>query len=178
MMGSTHRAYAFTFTTGIAFAVNAVTAVAHDKYAITIPAIVIAGLSSMYFSSGKFSPDIDRTWAPGPPRRGYHWRGHRGWTHRVWFASFLSVVWLALAAQVLSVHPVLMSADVWYVWSAPLLGWWSHLSGDMIYGRLPVMGQPIGLGIPTTPAGADRATWLVRVAGFLLLGACFGLQFF
>jgi hypothetical protein len=32
---------------------------------------------------------------------------------------------------------------------APVAGWWSHLAGDMIYGRIKILGQPVGLGWET-----------------------------
>lgn len=106
-------------------------------------------------SAGKQSPDIDHQFWPGPPRAGADGRrytlwGHRGITHRYWFASLLTVP--------LGLLPVLVLAHrgvPWFWWPlalAPISGWWSHLAGDQIYGRLRVLGRARGLGWTTDGA--------------------------
>jgi membrane-bound metal-dependent hydrolase YbcI (DUF457 family) len=90
------------------------------------------------FSAGRNSPDIDHLWAPGPPRN-YHWKGHRGITHRVWFACLLTTIW-TLAFMLPYWRYDWPGWTLWLlpVWLVPMSGWWSHLFGDMLFGRLPV----------------------------------------
>jgi hypothetical protein len=142
MMRKTHRAFAVVFWLGSTLTVDAL-AVKSGHEAPFSPAVVAAGpLLAMPFSAGapkltkKFglSPDMDQMWAPGPPRNHYDWRYHRGFTHRVWFASLLSLLFgiapfLALCRQGLPIGVASLAL-------APANGWWSHLAGDCIYGRI------------------------------------------
>lgn len=122
------------------------------------PILVAAALFVPATSAGPGSPDVDRLWAPG--REGLHrWDRHRGFTHRVWFASGLTV--LAGAA-------VVAAPTYWMFPVAAAWGWWSHLSGDMIYGRLKVRGRLRGLGLRVGDLKAaervkSRAPWLLAL---------------
>lgn len=158
MLADTHRAWAVAWWLGVTLGADAAAA-AVGRGPVVGPGAVLTGIAvAPLFSAGRglpprrfdrygrprrrdwgklgISPDIDQRWAPGPPMRGYDWRGHRGWTHRAWFASVLTVVAglvpFALAARAGVPGPA--AAGVF----APVAGWWSHLSGDMVYGRLPV----------------------------------------
>lgn len=135
------------------------------------PAAVIAGyFIAPCFAAGKNSPDVDRLWAPGPPRRNYHWRFHRGITHRVWLASLLTALSLAFQGWVVS-HTGPVPLSLLSVLQAPLAGWWSHLLGDMIYGRIKILGVPVGLGWETGGISERGGRWFrdpaARVFGVL-----------
>ncbi len=108
------------------------------------PVAVVLGLPlAGSFAAGRNSPDVDRLWAPGLPRPGYHWAGHRGFTHRVWFACVVTILftfgYFALASTV--------PKDVATIAFAPAIGWWSHLLGDVIKGRLKIGKRKVGLGL-------------------------------
>jgi hypothetical protein len=100
--------------------------------------LLIGVLPAMACSAGVLSPDVDRVWAPG--REGlHHWRWHRGFTHRVWFASALTVLALAVAVVApVEARPAVAGA----VW-----GWYSHLIGDAWFGRIKVGGRLVGVGL-------------------------------
>lgn len=146
-MKKTHRAYAGAFWLGTTLAVDAVAFKLGNDLPVH-PAVVAIGTAiAPFFSSGNLSPDMDHQWAPGPPRRNYDWRGHRGFTHRFWFACVLSVLFALVP------YLALIRADVPFEIAsfafAPVNGWWSHLSGDMIFGRLLILGKAYGLGWET-----------------------------
>lgn len=148
MMRKTHRAFSSTFWLGSTLAVNGI---GYETGHMWVNPIV-AGLGFLVvqpFSAGKLSPDIDHQWAPGPPRRNYDWRYHRGFTHRVWFAAFLTALWAVPLVWVLRHTGSVYTSSVVALWAAPAGGWWSHLAGDMIYGRLRILGRPVGLGWET-----------------------------
>lgn len=165
MMKRTHRSYAIAFTLGTTLGVNVLLSAAGSGFIAHPAAVGLSAVGAQFFSSGNLSPDMDHVWAPGPPRKGYHWAGHRGFTHRVWFASLLSLLWGVPGAFVVSrvsQDDPAVFASLWALWSFPLFGWWSHISGDMIYGRLPVLGRARGLGwttggIAETGRGRDGA---------------------
>lgn len=142
MLADTHRAWAVAWWLGGTLALDATTAALGRAPAIH-PGAVIAGVFvAPVFSAGRWlSPDMDHRWWPGPPRHGYYWRGHRGVTHRPWFASVLTLVFGVVPYVVVLRAGV--AAPVAAVVLAPVAGWWSHLSGDMIYGRLPVWGLAV-----------------------------------
>ena len=145
-MGVTHRWFGAGFWLAGTVALDAAAGVAGaDPVVHPVVAVVAAPLAAS-FADGRNSPDVDQLWAKGPPRRGYHWRGHRGWTHRPWFAVVLTAV-TALLAWRLAGQGV--DPDALPVVFAPVAGWWSHLLGDMIYGRILVFGEPVGLGWET-----------------------------
>jgi membrane-bound metal-dependent hydrolase YbcI (DUF457 family) len=169
MMRKTHRAFAGAFWLGSSLVVDA-TAVRLGHPAPFTPVVVIAGLFiAPVFSAGKptldkrfgVSPDIDHIWAPGPPRKNYDWKGHRGFTHRIWFAFLVSLLTgiLPFLALIRSGTPAAMAVTVFAVPN----GWWSHLVGDMIFGRIKMgvwsfrLGRfwtwNVGLGLAT----GDRA---------------------
>lgn len=134
MMRKTHRAFAGAFWLGSTLAVDAL-AVRAGYSAPISPVVVATGLFvAPLFSSGITSPDMDHQWAPGPPRRNYDWKGHRGFTHRFWFAGLLSGVFgfLPFALLLWLGLPVAFASVAF----APANGWWSHLFGDMIFGRI------------------------------------------
>lgn len=184
MLADTHRAWAAAWWLGVTLAVDAAAAWAGSSAPVG-PAAVAAGvIVAPLFSAGRglpprrvdrygrprgrdwtqlgVSPDIDHRWAPGPPRRSYDWRGHRGWTHRPWFAAVVTVVsgvlpWLIAVAG--GASPA--TAAVLF---APAAGWWSHLSGDMIYGRLPVWLPSVERVAGATVLVPDGVGRMVRVA--------------
>jgi membrane-bound metal-dependent hydrolase YbcI (DUF457 family) len=163
MMGPTHRIWSATMWLGIAAVVD-VTA-ARTGHGIPLPVVEIGiGLPLAMLTSGgtRFSPDRDLRWAPGFPRPGYHWKGHRGWTHRWWFAGVL--VLLTAAGAVLSGH-----ASFLPIW-APVFGWCTHLVGDMIFGRLRVLGKARGWGWDTGGFGEKPFTWLCVLGSLAATG--------
>lgn len=138
MMRKTHRAFSGVFWLGTTFAINWLGHRAGAQSWIVHPAVIVAGVFIVpWFSAGRWaSPDIDHRWAPGPPRQNYDWRFHRGFTHRVWFASVLTVVCGLLPFLVLLRAG--MPGSIACLAFSPVNGWWSHLAGDMIYGRIKV----------------------------------------
>jgi len=151
-MKRTHRAYAITYTLGTTYCLNAAAVGTGHDLLVNPMSAAVAAFGAQFFASGNLSPDIDHTWAPGPPRRGYAIGGHRGLTHRPWFALILSFLWGLPGLYLVSRVPeasATISASLWAIWSFPLFGWWSHLSGDMIYGRIKVLGRARGLGWET-----------------------------
>lgn len=175
MMGVTHQAFSGTWWLGISLALEPAYRMAGAPAGAAL-AVSLAGYPlAPLMSRGKTSPDVDHLFWPGPPRaepsdRGrhqhrYYWRGHRGVTHRVWFASLITVL--------LGLLPVLVLLKVGvpgYVVPlalAPVAGWWSHLAGDMIYGRIRIAGRAVGLGWETgglSETGRRRGGtgWLIR----------------
>jgi membrane-bound metal-dependent hydrolase YbcI (DUF457 family) len=145
-MRKTHRAFSGVFWLGITLAVNELGARAGAQDWLIHPAVIVAGVViAPWFSAGRWlSPDIDHRWAPGPPRQNYHWRYHRGFTHRVWFASVLTLVFGLV--PFMGLLGAGLPAALATVAFAPVNGWWSHLAGDMIYGRIKILGAARGLG--------------------------------
>jgi hypothetical protein len=159
MMKKTHRAYAGAFWMGSSLLVDGLAVRSGHSVPISPPVVAVGLFVAPLFSSGKLSPDVDHTWAPGPPRNHYDWRYHRGFTHRVWFAAVLTLV-SGLAPFLALLHaglPVAL-ATVAFV---PVTGWWSHLSGDMIFGRILILGKAHGLGW-TTGGAAEEGGSLLR----------------
>jgi hypothetical protein len=148
MLGTTHMAWAPVFTLGLADACDFIS-LRLDHVEFLNPGVVaVVAVTSVYTSHGRwFSPDMDQRWAPGRPRQNYNWRFHRGITHRVWFASMLTLLFGILPMVVL--QRIGVPRYLCYSVLGPMAGWWSHLSGDMIYGRIKIMGSPIGLGWQT-----------------------------
>lgn len=145
MMAGTHRAYSDVFWLGTTGAVNSVILLSGHSHYVSIIAVGSGAFLAKPFSSGNhLSPDMDHRWAPGPPRNHYDWRFHRGWTHRLWFASVLLLLFGILPMVALLRIGVPIGIAVTAL--APVAGWWSHLSGDMIYGRILILGTPVGLG--------------------------------
>jgi hypothetical protein len=138
MMARTHRAWSGVFWLGTTLAINELGRQAGAQDWLIHPAVIVAGFFiAPWFSAGRYlSPDIDHRWAPGPPRHNYDWRFHRGFTHRIWFASLLSIIF-GFTPYLVLLHagiPGQLSCVV----LAPVNGWWSHLAGDMIYGRIKI----------------------------------------
>jgi len=133
-MRKTHRAFAGAFWLGSTLALDGLALKSGHDVPVS-PVVVAAGVFvAPLFSSGIMSPDMDHQWAPGPPRNHYDWRFHRGFTHRVWFATVLTMV-CGLIPFMGLLHAGL-SASVGTLAFAPVNGWWSHLFGDMIFGRI------------------------------------------
>lgn len=161
MMKRTHEAWSLVFWLGTTLTLEAVYRRAGVPEAVA-PAIAVLGAPlAVPMSAGRQSPDVDHLFWPGPPRcdpgtnRRYTLWGHRGITHRYWFAALVSV-----PAGLLPVLVLARLGVPWY-WLplalAPVSGWWSHLAGDQIYGRLRVMGRARGLGWTTDgPAETGR----------------------
>lgn len=146
MMGPTHRAFSGAFWLGSTLLVNELGHWVGSQDPVIQPAVIVAGfVIAPWFSAGRnFSPDIDQRWAPGPPRLNYDWRYHRGFTHRVWFATLLTFVFGLVPVLVMRGSGVRFEfASIGF---APINGWWSHLAGDMIYGRILILGRARGLG--------------------------------
>jgi hypothetical protein len=137
MLADTHRAWAVAWWLGETLTIDAA-AVALDRAPAVHPAVVLAGAAiAPVFSAGRWlSPDMDHRWWPGPPRHGYQWRGHRGITHRPWLATVVTLVF-GVVPYLIAVRAGVPTPVAPLAFS-PAAGWWSHLSGDMIYGRLPV----------------------------------------
>lgn len=142
MLKRTHEAFSGVFWLGGTLCVNLVGYRAGYGMPVN-PVIAIAGVAlAIPFSAGKNSPDIDHIWWPGFPKRGYPLWGHRGITHRFWFASLLTMPFLILFMLTKDSALYILAP---LIWALPA-GWWSHLFGDMIYGRLLIFGHPYGLG--------------------------------
>jgi len=99
----------------------------------TNPGVALAGaLIAPVFAAGRWSPDADQTWLAH--------LGHRRSTHRPdTTAVALTVVSLAVWAPLAVVLPW----GLHLLALAPVTGWWSHLVGDSIFGRIPC-GQALG----------------------------------
>ncbi len=108
------------------------------QFGLDAPVSAVAVLLGMplagSFAAGKNSPDVDRLWAPGLPRPGYDWTCHRGVTHRVWVSCVVTAIVTFGYVALLRVAPM-EHATVAF---AAAVGWWSHLLGDMIKGRLKI----------------------------------------
>ena len=110
MMGKTHVVW------GVSTWLAATAPLAVWRPALVVPVAAAGVVVTPFTSAGRGSPDVDRVWAPG--RGGlHHWRNHRGFTHRVWFASLLTVVGVAVCA--------VLPPPGWLVVTAALWGWWS-----------------------------------------------------
>jgi hypothetical protein len=146
MLKRTHEAFSGTFWQGGCLCLNMASLAVSSKPLVNLGAIITGTLVTIPFSAGKNSPDCDQLIWPGPPRKGYYWKGHRGITHRVWFAFVvITMPFIAIAVWIAAFLPAMI---------LPLLfalpaGWWSHLMGDMIYGRILICGRPYGLGWTT-----------------------------
>lgn len=142
-MAKGHRAFSATYWLGITAGLD----VLHPGL-IAAPAVVVGAVLAYPMSAGRYcSPDIDHRWAPGPPRNHYDWRYHRGWTHRYWFACVVLVL-AGILPFALLIRSGVPSVSAAAIFGLPA-GWWSHLGGDMIYGRLRVAGSIVGLGWKT-----------------------------
>lgn len=145
MLKRTHEAFSGVFWLGGTLVVNLASYRTTGDMAVNTGIALVGTVCVIPTSAGKQSPDIDHIWWPGFPKKGYPLWGHRGITHRFWFASLLTTPFLILT---------LLLHDSGLGWAAPLsltlpAGWWSHLLGDMIYGRLRILGHSYGLGWTT-----------------------------
>lgn len=159
MMRETHEPFGVAWWLGTTLAATYVAHEAGWAQPFHPVSVVIGAPLAAAFAAGRNSPDIDHAWAPGPPRRGYHWAGHRGITHRVWFASLLTALCVAGIGWLhLQVPDVPVGLLTWLL--GPLGGWWSHLAGDMIYGRIKILGRARGLGWETGGLSESGGRWL------------------
>lgn len=138
MMGPTHKVWAALLGAGSAHLIGSPT-----------PVVALSAVVATATSVGWTSPDIDQTspWRaiatrmPTPIRRAM---GHRNLTH-----------WPGLPAFVWAAAPTL-PAEVQWATTALLLGWVSHLIGDILIGTD---------GIPLAPWGGWRIRLPVRTGG-------------
>ena len=160
MMKHTHEVFSSSFWLGSTLLVDVVSVTLFHTYPIN-PAIAALGLvGAVPFSAGKNSPDFDQKIWPGPPKRGYPWNGHRGVTHRVWFALLVITPIFLIPSWVTWL--ITGWGTTWFMilnCSLPA-GWWSHLMGDMIYGRILILGVPFGLGWTTNGIAEKGGRWL------------------
>ena len=120
------------------------------------PLVAAAGaVVAPVFGAGRLSPDADVTWL----RR----LGHRQATHRPdTTATVLTVITLVAWIPALVYLP---GDAAWLVW-APITGWWSHLVGDSIFGRIPVgarLGRVLAAVLPEhliRRGGGRQAYWV------------------
>jgi hypothetical protein len=129
MMGPTHKAFgAVWWLTGVA-AANLTGADINPVVALTGAAV------APVFAAGRWSPDADQTWLSH--------LGHRRATHRPdTTAVALTIVSLAVWAPLALALP----AGIHLLALAPVAGWWSHLIGDAVFGRIPcgpALGRPL-----------------------------------
>lgn len=169
MLGPTHRAFAAAWWLAGTLTVDAVAALAGHLPPVH-PVVVLAGVvvAPLTAAGRRSSPDMDQRWAPGPPRHSYEWRGHRGWTHRAWFASVLTVLVGVVPYVVARTYGV--PGPVAVLVFAPVAGWWSHLVGDTLYGRLPlylphVRRYRAHLGPVGWVRGGYRVVWVRHLVG-------------
>ena len=132
MMGPSHRIFGALF--GATYA-----SLARLDTAEMIAATII----STTMSFGASSPDMDQLskWKKFATATGMGWLlAHRHLTH--WWGLPLFALWPLLSID---------ESSRWVFW-ALWLGWVSHLVGDFIFGKLPMLpwGKPyIGLGLDT-----------------------------
>lgn len=144
--------------------------------------VIIGAVAATATSSGILSPDMDQRkpfeWARtvlGPAGRLLAHR--RGVTH--W--------WIIPVALWLWWLPLLDPSTRWAA-TALIIGWASHIIGDGIFGRIPLLpgwGPTYGLGIHTGQWVEEGPSWfpvsplrtvLVATLGVLLIGPMFGLS--
>jgi hypothetical protein len=186
MMKRTHQAFAGVFWLSGTLAADFVSVHLGHGEVVSAGMVALGWPLAVPLSAGRNSPDMDQMWWPGPPRcepgsqRRYYWRGHRGLTHRVWFACVVTVALLAV--------PLLVASRIgplsWWLAELQLAlisGWWSHLAGDMIYGRIRIAGRARGLGwrtgglseTGTREHGGHR--WVIDPAAKVCAGLCAAL---
>lgn len=130
MIGRTHRALGALCGAAVA---------AHDGQ--TWAMVAMTALVASATASGPTSPDLDQTatWRTLTRPLPAAIRRHRGLTH--WWVLPVAA-WLLVATQ--------LPADAHWPAYALIVGWASHLLGDAIFGRLPVLpGLQAGLGLKT-----------------------------
>jgi hypothetical protein len=92
MMKRTHQAFAGVFWLSGTLAADFVSVHLGHGEVVSAGMVALGWPLAVPLSAGRNSPDMDQMWWAGPPRcepgsqRRYYWRGHRGLTHRVWFA--------------------------------------------------------------------------------------------
>lgn len=113
--------------------------------------VVLHGLAASATANGSYSPDMDqsKTWRRVTRLLPSQWSRHRGLSHwpELPFLAFLAAPNLP--------------ADARWVAYAFLLGWVSHIVGDAIFGKIPVLfgNTYVGLGLET---GGGIETGLVK----------------
>lgn len=132
MMGPSHRLF------GALFGATYASMIAADT-----PTLVASTIISTTMAYGASSPDMDqtKTWKKFSTHSGLSGLlAHRHLTH-----------WWGLA--VLAVFPILgLAPETRWVFWALWLGWVSHLVGDFIFGKIPLLpwGRPyFGIGLKT-----------------------------
>lgn len=165
-MAVTHRALGFVAGAAYGHAVG-----------LPWPLVTVAGALATVTSAGRLSPDADqyRGWrladkvtpdellGRGGPMQ------HRGITH--WWA-LPAAASAALAAGMIATA----GGWVWLALGALLAGWWSHLAGDLVFGRADAYSGR-GPGVPVLPwwahlgVGLKCGGLLERATGALLVPA-------
>lgn len=183
MMRRTHEAFAGVWWLGLTAAVDGGCAALGHPPVVSVTAVALGWPAAIPFSAGHNSPDGDQLIWPGPPRNHYQWNGHRGITHRVWFAVVVTTVWCVLTFLPFytAYGFIPMPSLVVPLVLAPVAGWWSHLAGDMIYGRIKIAGRARGLGWETgglSETGKRRyggRRYVIDPAAKVCFGLCLGL---
>jgi hypothetical protein len=144
-MGSTHRSLGALFGLGYGAAAS-----------LPFAGVLGCGLLGTLTASGPASPDLDqhRWWRRADRWTPDEWLGHhgpmqhRGLTH--WWGLAAAAV-LGWALALLPLAGTGGRGDLFAHGTAALLaGWWSHLVGDLVFGKADVRGGR-GPGIPLMP---------------------------
>jgi hypothetical protein len=116
--------------------------------------VVLAGIVASATSSGDTSPDLDQseTWRACTRLLPASWRRHRGLTH-----------WWALPVAAWFLVPDGDPTVAWVI-QALILGWGSHILGDAVFGKVPLVpgGPYIGLDIADTGGFIETGQTEVR----------------
>lgn len=155
MMGPTHKVWAALAGAATAYVQT------HSIPMIALSAVVATGSAT-----GWTSPDIDQTapWravARRMPRLVQRAMGHRHVTH--WFGLPVAA-WFAIP---------LFPAEARWAATALLVGWVSHLLGDLLFGKIPLLPTgrwAVGLTFDTGGRVEDMARVLsgIGIAGLLV----------
>jgi hypothetical protein len=128
--------------------------------------VAATALTATSTSNGPFSPDMDQTrsfrWLASWPVVGQLFY-HRHTTH--WWGWPVAAWYWGLPAL-----PHTPAIDVHWMAVGLLIGWVSHLAGDLIFGKLPMLpwgGLRVGLGLDT---GGFIETGKVRRRRFFVFG--------
>jgi hypothetical protein len=155
MMAPTHRPLGSAWWLAGALAVDAVAAPFGASPVNPLVAVLGAAIAPV-FAAGRWSPDADTTWLS---RLGHRQATHRPDTTAVALTAATAVLWVPAAI----VLPFGLAALAW----APVAGWWSHLAGDFLFGRIPfgpaagaAMARVVPSGWVRHTPGGRQAYWI------------------